>query len=411
MIKAHIISIGDELTKGEISNSNAEYIARELTGCGIPVASIVSLPDCAEEAARFVKQIIKNAGLFLFTGGLGATRDDITRRIISAALKKPLSVDLNGEYILEKWYAHKGRPFRQRDRMQASYPEGGKLLRNPIGLAFGFSISSGERHIYSLPGVPKEMEYMFREEVLPKIRKDFGDDGKYCTETLTFSDIPEYTLDHRLGEIISHHHGIRYGTRSTDGLIRVRIESDGVKLDSCINDCIDSLGDYFICRGEQSLARVTGVLLKKRGLILSVAESCTAGYLSKIITDIPGSSYYFSGGVVSYSDDVKIGILGVSRKTLVQFGAVSSEIAFEMAKGVKERLKTDIALSVTGIAGPDGGSKEKPLGTVYICLFRNDQVFEVQKNNFSGEREGVRKRSVNRALFLLFKYLKGLERI
>ncbi|KPJ89635.1 MAG: hypothetical protein AMS17_01240 [Spirochaetes bacterium DG_61] len=410
MMKAYIISIGDELTKGEIVNSNAAYIARELTECGISVAAIFSLPDREKDAALFVNAMLKNSGLFLFTGGLGATRDDLTRRIISAALKKRLVVDGECIRILEKWYAKKGRPFTESDRMQASYPEGGRLLRNPIGLAFGFYVSSDERHIFSLPGVPKEMEYMFSEEVLPKIRKDFADNGHYHTETLLFSDIPEYTLDHRLGEIISHHRGVRYGTRSSDGLIRVRVDSRVGEVEPCIRDCIHSLGDYYICRGGFNLEGVVGELLMQRDLVLSVAESCTAGYLSKIITDVPGSSRYFSGGVVSYSNDVKIGVLGVSQETLRHFGAVSSETAVQMAKGVKERFSSDISLSITGIAGPDGGSKEKPVGTVYICLYRNEHEFEVQKQYFPGDREGIRKRSVNRALFLLFKYLKGLDR-
>jgi nicotinamide-nucleotide amidase len=409
MTKVYIVCIGDELTKGEIDNTNSGYIARELSDRGLVVRAILSLPDSRDDTFPIVQEILEKRGIFIFTGGLGATRDDITRKVISGVLQKPLIIDREKAQLLEQWYATKGRPFTRADMLQASYPEGGRLLENKIGLAFGFSISSDDRHIFSLPGVPNEMKHMFSEEVLPEINKLLPDGSSYRSETLLFANIPEYTLDHKMEHIISHFEHVHYGTRASNGLIRVRIETLGKELDPCIEECIEQLAEYFICRGNNTLESVVGELLMQEGLLLSVAESCTAGFLSKVITDVSGSSQYFKGGVVSYSNDVKMSILGVSPRTLEKYGAVSSQTALEMARGVKKYLVSDIAISITGIAGPEGGSEQKPIGTVYICLYRDEHTQQVQENHFKGDRASVRIRSVNSALFLLHHYLKGLR--
>lgn len=407
-MQAYIVSIGDELIKGEINNSNAMYISRELVKRGIYTSSIVTLPDSYEIAFKSIKGILTERGIYIITGGLGATNDDITRKIISGVLGKPLCIDNSKVKLLKQVYEKKKRRFQRSDMMQASYPEGGNLLENDVGLAYGFYLRDDEHYIFSLPGVPKEMKSMFYNQVLPLLKRQGLFHSKYKYEILTFSGIPEYTLDHKLEEIVSKYNNIQYGTRASYGLIKVRIESTKAEIEPCILEIINKLNDYFICRDELKLESVIGNLLLQHGLTLAVAESCTAGFLSKVITDVPGSSRYYLGGVVAYSNAIKKNILNVSVETLDAYGSVSGETALEMARGVKEKLQSDIALSITGIAGPEGGTEEKAVGTVYICFYRNGRSFKVEKNEFSGDREMVRLRSVNKSLFMLYQFLKEI---
>jgi nicotinamide-nucleotide amidase len=409
MMRAYIISIGDELMNGEIINTCAAYISKELIKRGITTNAILILPDSIDIAVKYIKIMMKDEGIFIFTGGLGATRDDVTRKILSEVLKRKLCIDDEKANFLRQWYKEKGRTFTEADRLQAAFPEGGLLLDNSIGLAPGFYIQNRKQYIFSLPGVPKEMEYMFMNEVIPRLQQHSLIDQRYNHEILLFSNIPEYTLDHRVHDIVTNFEAVRYGTRAMDGIIRVRIESENTDITPCVSACIDSLNDYFISKGEKSIETVIGDLLVQKGLTIAVAESCTAGFFSKRITDVSGSSRYFVGGIVSYSNEIKKNILGVADRTLKKYGAVSKQTAQEMARGVQKRFAAEITISITGIAGPDGGSEEKPVGTVYICLYRPPDKVIIDKNVFPGDREGIRRRSVNKAFFILQKYLKGLN--
>ncbi|MFW6139636.1 MAG: nicotinamide-nucleotide amidohydrolase family protein, partial [Spirochaetota bacterium] len=339
--------------------------------------------------------------------GLGATGDDITRNVISRVLERELRVDRNKEKLLRDWYLKKGRDFRDIDRMQASCPEGGILLDNRVGLAYGFYLRTDHRHIFSLPGVPGEMKNMFLDHIIPILEKKALFSSSYRFEILNFSDIAEYTLDRILQQIVSRYPGIEYGTRASSGIIRVRFESTSTDLSPCLEQTEERLKDNFIARGDRALEEIAAELLVKNSLSLGVAESCTGGLLSKTVTDIPGSSRYFYGGIVSYSNQAKVSVLGVSPKTLEKHGAVSDCAAREMARGVLERLGCDISISITGIAGPSGGSTQKPVGTVFVCMCREGSLPEVEKGVFPGDREGIRQRAVNKALFMLVNLLKG----
>jgi len=406
MHNVYIINIGSELTKGEVVNTNATYISQKLSNMGLNISYVIAVPDQYEIAIRHINKIVSDEGIYIFTGGLGGTQDDITRRIISKLLKRNLIIDIEKEKALEDWYHKNARSFDESDRMQASYPEGGYLLDNKIGLAYGFYLKDKEKYIFSLPGVPKEMIYMFDEEVLPIIKKEKLHNVKYKSEIITFYNIPEYILDKKLHKILSKYNGIQYGTRTNYGSIRVRIESENSDLKTCINEIKDKLNDYFVGLGERRIEEMIGDMLKNKKLTLSTAESCTAGLLSKVITDVPGSSEYFIGGVVSYSNNIKMNMLDVKKETLQRYGAVSSFTAKEMAIGVLNRMQSDIALSITGVAGPSGGTEEKKVGTVYICLcFKNKKPI-VNKNHFNGVRDSIRLRSVNAALFMLYSFLR-----
>lgn len=416
MKRVCIICVGDELIKGEIENTNASFISRELAARGVHVSSIAAIPDDHATAVYYGARIVEDEGIYIFTGGLGATQDDVTRTIVSEILGRELVIDKQKLKALQRWYEKRGRAFDDSDRRQAAYPEGGVLLNNQVGLAYGFYVKQGKRSIFALPGVPKEMERMFVSEVLPLLEKENLFSHTYRADILTFSNIPEYSLDKELRNIFSRYEDIRFGTRSSYGLIKVRIESHTAGLLPCIREIEHKLSDYYVGRGGIAIEALVGDLLIQRRLTLSVAESCTAGLLSARITSIPGSSKYFIGGVVSYHNVVKERIIGVSAETLRSDGAVSAETARQMAKGALHRLGSDIALAITGIAGPDGGTPQKPVGTVYICLYNkgnrpkgddliNDPI--VEKYHFPGDRETIRRRSANAALVFLYNYLKG----
>ncbi len=413
MVEAQIITMGHELLRGEIINTNAAHIARELRKRGIHVSLMLTLPDNRDVATEQLKRCMLEKGIIIITGGLGGTADDVTRTVVSTMLGRELVVDPQAEKHLRKWYSSKGRSFEKTDRLQAAYPIGGTLLSNEVGLAYGFYVQDGDRHIFSLPGVPAEMKGMLHKGVMNLIeniglvRKERG------YETLNFIDISEYTLDRIVQSIVQEHEGIEYGTRASNGLIRVHLESQMDGLEECLREIEKKVPDNFVYRGESGLEEVVGSMLGEQNRTLSVAESCTGGHLSKTITDIPGSSSYFLGGVVAYSNDIKSRILGVQEDTLARFGAVSENTAKEMAVGVLERFSSHIALSVTGIAGPGGETSDKPVGTVFMCLADRAGFIQVTKNQYMGDRDTVRKRSVNKALSMAFLYLrdqKGYKR-
>ncbi len=406
MENVYIISIGDELTKGETANTNAVYISGQLVDRGLNVTSIITLPDNYGIAVDTVDRFIHREGIYIFTGGLGATRDDITRKILGRVLNKRLVIEEGGLDCLRKWYTQKGRTFRTADMYQAAYPEGGRLLDNAVGLAYGFYVKSENRRIFSLPGVPREMTCMFDQQVIPLLEKESVFSRDYRSEIILFGDIAEYVLDQKIEKIISKYSGIGYGTRTHCGIIRVRVESDTVEITQCVDEIIETLQNRFICRGNENLVSIVGEKLLSRSFTLSVAESCTAGYLAKMLTDVPGSSRYFIGGIVAYDNVAKKRLLGVSESTLCTYGAVSDQTAREMAFGAQRCFQSDIAVSITGIAGPEGGSTQKPVGTVYICVRKNGGPVTVEVNTFPGDRETVRVRSVNKALFMLLTHLK-----
>jgi nicotinamide-nucleotide amidase len=404
---AFIVTIGDELTKGEILDSNASYIAERLTAKGVAVSAVLTLPDDYRISARLIRRVLKDPGIYVFTGGLGGTRDDITRRIIGKVLKKTLRVDEGKAGALKEWYTSRKRPFRRADLMQASAPEGGTLLANPVGLAYGFYIEDGGREVFSLPGVPREMKAMFEQEVLPKLEGG-GFFADRTRETLTFACISEYTLDREIEKIVGDFEGVHYGTRSGCDIVKVVFESEQGGIEACVSEVEKRLGRYFVARGSRPFEQVVGDLLARKGRTLSTAESCTAGFLSKVITDVPGSSGYYLGGVVAYSNAAKRGLLGLDERTLEQHGAVSGQTAEAMAKGALERFSSDIAVGITGIAGPEGGSAEKPVGTVFICVCGRGGEPVMEKNVFLGDREMIRLRAVNRALFMLLRFAERI---
>lgn len=412
MIRAFIISIGDELVKGEILNTNAQYIASTLVNMGFQIPLIVSLPDDYNELVKNLGRLMDHEGVYIITGGLGGTRDDITRKALGEVLKRPLVVEESANRELENWYKERRREYTKLDIMQASVPRGGILLKNKVGLAYGIYVQVNGSHIFCLPGVPHEMKSMFDSEVLKILREKNLYDNNYNFEILYFGDIPEYVLDKKLHCILEKYRGISYGTRASNGMIRVRLESRKSELKSCIEELKDKLNEYYLYSGFRDISEAVGEILTEKKLTLSTAESCTAGYISKRITDVPGSSNYFVGGIVTYSNRAKEQLLKVRGETLRKYGAVSEKTAKEMAAGALELFGSSLSISVTGIAGPSGGTKEKPVGTVFIGIGKKvngiDDI-EVRSFRFNGTRHGIRERTTNVSLVMLLKKLKNME--
>ena len=407
MTQAQIVSIGQELLRGDIGNTNAVYLCRELGKRNIPVQQIVTLPDNVAKAADQLRSCMMGKGVVIITGGLGGTADDVTRNIVSSVLHSDLVIDTKGEAQLKKWYEKRGRKFAEADRVQAAYPEGGRLLKNRVGLAFGFYMQHADRHIFSLPGVPSEMIGMFQNEVLPILDGMNLSELENRHETLNFAHISEYTLDRTVHGIVANYDDIRYGTRASNGLIRIHLESTGTFLDECASRIEREVPDNYMYRGDHNIEEALGHMLLERGKTLSAAESCSGGLLSKLLTDIPGSSRYFLGGVVAYSNDVKQRILDVARETLDSHGAVSEETAAEMARGVMKRFSSNLALSITGIAGPAGGTEAKSVGTVFIAICGDDGYSHVERGQYMGDRDTVRRRSANRAMSMAMLHLRS----
>jgi nicotinamide-nucleotide amidase len=406
-----IFNLGSELVTGETVNTNAAYIAHQLTRRGLRVRSVVAVPDDRELARRSIEQVLEEEGVFIFTGGLGGTRDDITRNVISSVLGRELAVDQERARLLEGYYRSRGRAFLEADLMQAACPEGGRLLENQAGMAYGFYLRDRSRYIFSIPGVPREMISMLDTQVLPILEMEGLFDPSCRSLSLLFGSVSEYALDREVAAVVENYPGVEYGTRAHYGLIRIRLEKRETdpradSLQTCARELQSALGDYLVCTGERSIAQVVGDELQARGMSLVCAESCTGGWLAKMITDVPGSSGWFQGGAVVYSNELKKRLLGVQAQVLEEHGAVSAPTAAQMAQGAVRALGGDIAVSITGIAGPGGGTEEKPVGTVFMGVCTREGDPETEGFQHGSDRESIRLFSVNRTLIMLLRVLR-----
>jgi len=409
MLKSKIISIGDEILIGQIVNSNAAFIGEKLFAAGIPVERIVTIGDTEQALVDELDDSIKNFDATVITGGLGPTHDDITKPVIVKYFNDELITD---ERVLEKVKSiFKSRNVKMPDVNfeQAKVPASCRVIYNENGTAPGMWMERKNRVIICLPGVPYEMKEMILNSVLPMLKEKFGSKTNYVlkTRTLLTTGIGESNLSEMLGPIgdIIGQHKLAF-LPSTFG-VRMRIDvkgeneetADGI-LDEIERKIRNRTGDYIYGTDEDLLEKITGDLLNKKKLTLSVAESCTGGLLSSKITDISGSSAYFLGGVCSYSNESKTNLLNVSKDTIDKFGAVSEETAVEMAVNVRRKFGSDFGISITGIAGPTGGTDIKPVGLVWIALSSEKRTI-ARKYLFGNNRERTKIRASYQALLML----------
>jgi nicotinamide-nucleotide amidase len=411
---AEIITIGSELLDGTRANGNARYLGRVLSGLGAEVLRATSVPDDAAAIEEALRKALGSADVVVTTGGLGATADDRTKQVAARLLGRKLALD---DGVLARVRAHfeaRGVAMPEANVAQAMVPEGGRAIDNPSGTAPGLLLEHEATLLFLLPGVPAEMEAMMTNYVVPFLEgrgvRRLVEERVLRTTGLTETAIAEAVgpLTRKLART-----DVAYlpSTLGVDLRItgRGRSRAEAARAAERAADMLTQrLEPNVYARGWESIEEVVGYLLTMNKKTLAVAESCTAGALGARITGVPGSSDYFVGGVVAYSDDVKRRILGVKSGTLRKHGAVSGEVALEMAKGARERGRTDCGVAVTGIAGPGGGTSEKPVGLVYVAVVCG-RAARAREHRFPGDRNAVREQSVQAALELLRRTLLGVE--
>jgi len=407
-----IITIGNELSSGRTLDLNSWYAAGRLTASGLRVTRITSVGDDHKMVSDALKRAVEASRFVIVTGGLGSTDDDITNEIVAQALNRPLCLDQQMlEQIKDYARASKIKITSSLEKM-AWMPEGSRML-NPEGNACGFSLIEKEVRLYFLPGVPDQMRYLMDKFVLPEILSRYKTLPIMRQRILKLYGLNEPGIAEIFKKIQGKTGNIVFGfyPRFPENHITISLRGQDEptvtkELDRVEMEVRRLVGPYIFAAGDQNMEEVVGHLLLEKNLSISVAESCTGGLIGHRLTSVPGSSSYFHGGVVVYSNQSKADLLRVDPRTLETHGAVSERTVEEMARGVKDRIKTDLGLAVTGIAGPDGGTRQKPVGTVHVGLAARGKTFS-REYRFWGNRAQVKLNSSMMALDWVRRYLNG----
>jgi nicotinamide-nucleotide amidase len=416
-VNIEIINTGSELMLGYVLNTHQQWLCRELSERGYVVTRQVAVNDTAADIQSAVREALSRAVLVITTGGLGPTSDDRTRDLIAELLNRPLRSDPEILARIESFFARRKRPMPETTRVQALVPDGATVLQNEHGTAPGLAMSFPSRIgsaetglLVMLPGPPRELRPMFLNQVLPLIAERFGPAPNFCCSVLRTVGIGESFLEERiapdLAPLITRGLDVGYCARVGEVDLRFIARSDAAE--SLVREAEEvarkHLRGFIYGRETESLDAVVVRLLTEKQKTLALAESCTGGYIANRITNIPGASAVFRAGLVTYSNDAKEAFLGVQGQRLAQHGAVSEPVAREMAEGARRRTNSDYALAVTGIAGPGGGSPEKPVGTVFIAIATPTRT-EVKQHLNQYDRETFKFLTSQQALDLLRKEL------
>lgn len=387
---AIIITIGDEILLGQILDTNARYIAGELTKTGVEVVRKFTIPDKESAIRDTVDTAMKQADIVIVTGGLGPTNDDITKKVLADYFATPLVVREEVLEWLREMLDSRDGMMNERNRSQALLPADCRILRNYKGTASGMWFEKEGKSLVSLPGVPFEMEHLLDEYVIPELKKRYPS-LQLQYHMLKVYDIPESQLAVRLDIWESAlPEGLSLAYLPSPAFVKLRITAKGEAvnlLDRYVISLKEALTGLSVVEGDEyDVEKEVGALLRKSGATLSLAESCTGGNIARILTSVSGSSAYFIGGVVAYDNRVKEQVLGVNVLDMVEYGVVSETVVKQMAEGVRRVMGTDYAVATSGIAGPNGGSVEKPVGLVWIAVATPSGV-NAQKFQFSSNRE------------------------
>jgi nicotinamide-nucleotide amidase len=408
-MKAEILAVGSELLTPDSIDSNSLYLTQQLNEAGIEVHLKTIVGDNRPDLMRVLNGALKRSDLVICSGGLGPTEDDLTRSAAAGALGRSTSIDPEILDTLRRRFASRGQLMAKINDRQAEVIEGAEVLPNPLGTAPGMWLKEGSVHIILLPGPPRELKHMFEASVLPRLR-ELGQGRKLVRKCLNVTGMTESEVDSRVSPIYKSYPGIQTTILATTGNISLRFYrwmsagEESRELDELASRIEMELGDAIFSSSGESLEEAVGHQLGKSHLTLSVAESCTAGMLGMCITRVPGSSDYFIGGVLCYSNAVKMRLCGVPEELLRRHGAVSTETAAAMAQGVRSTLHSDIGLSITGIAGPSGGSPGKPVGLVYVGV-SDGNATQTQHRVIPGDRHMIRERAAYFALSSLRRFL------
>ena len=404
-----LISTGSELLLGHIVNTNVKWLSEELNNRGYSVLYQTTVGDNPERMKEVFQRAGERADIVISSGGLGATQGDITRKSLADALGLPLVFHEEAGREVDSFYEKQGRvkPYESdRDRY---LPEGAKVLHNPVGVAPAVVVEQNNTVYILLPGPPSELQGTFVESVSPFLEQRFGQQGIIYSERYAVYGYREMQLETLLQDMIQNQQNPTIALLIKPGYIEIRLTAKG---ESKV-DCQEKLGPWrsiLLERLEDIRSLDTSVLedfhkvALEKGITIGTAESCTGGLVGKMLTDLGGSSGYYQGGIISYANAVKEQVLGVSPETLATYGAVSEETAKEMVEGVFRVLRTDYAIATTGIAGPGGGSQEKPVGLVYIGI-GTPRGITVHKEIFIGDRTSIRKSVAERAIQYVYKEL------
>ena len=411
---AVVLSIGTELTRGELTNTNARWLAEQLTGVGFTVLEHHTVDDDRGRIIESIKRLASFARVVVCTGGLGPTTDDLTTDAVAQAMGVSLVRDEASLEAIKRRFAMFKRDMPISNAKQADFPAGADVLENPEGTAPGFAVSIGEARMFFMPGVPREMQRMFTDLVLPKIAS-LATRDTHQVHLRTFG-MTESQVGEKLAGIEESEPGITIGYRASFPEIEVKVLARGASPREAEDNARrvagivrDRLGVVVYGGRDDSFAAAVGRVLRDREMTLAVAESCTGGMIGSMITAVPGSSEYLLFDAVTYSNAAKESVLGVQAETLRGHGAVSVDVAAQMAEGALRLSGASIAVAVTGIAGPGGGSPEKPVGTVCFAIARKDEPTFSEQRRIPGDRERVRTLASYIALGLVRKFASGRE--
>jgi len=408
---AEIITIGDEILIGQIVDTNSAWMAKALNAIGIKVKQITSVSDDAEHIIDAISQAEKRAKIILITGGLGPTKDDITKFTLARYFNMGMRRDqATLDHVTEIFRKYK-RPMIDVNIRQADVPDGCEVIQNKNGTAPCMWFDRGEHIIVSMPGVPFEMMYLMDEEILPRLKKSFDLPFIYHKTILT-ANIGESFLAQEIAVIEdSLPAGIKLAYLPKLGQVRLRLSASGTdeerlkqEVDHWSKQIVAQIKPFVVVEDDIALEKAMLDIMKARKLTLSTAESCTGGYIAHLITQHAGCSAVYEGGAVTYSYELKQSVLGVSEETLNQFGAVSEQTVKEMALGAISHFKTDYSVAVSGIAGPDGGTEDKPVGTVWIAVATKNGVV-AKLHTFGNKRIQNIERSAIAALTMILNQL------
>jgi len=406
-MKAEIISIGTEILLGQILNTNQQWLSRRFAALGIDVYYHSTVGDNPQRLIQAIRLGLERSDIVITSGGLGPTVDDITLEAVARALSRKLVFN---QGILKQIRSHFGiqcADMPKENIRQAHVPEGAIILKNEAGTAPGFIIQEGLKTFIAMPGPPRELNPMFENYVIPYLKKKMKSAWIIKTRTINITGLPESAVDSKVKDILHSPAPVTVGIFASPSLIELKItaKARNEKEAKALIDKMDKkitarLKDYIFGRDDETLESAVGGLLRRSRKTLAIAESCTGGLISNRVTDVPGSSKYFKAGFVAYSNEVKASKLNVSPALIKRYGAVSRQVAIQMGKNVREIAGTDYGLGVTGIAGPSGGTRTKPVGLVYIALAAPKNTL-YRKFNFTGERKIIKFKTSQAALDML----------
>lgn len=405
--KIEIITIGDEILIGQIVDTNSAWMSAELNKAGFEIVQITSIHDDAKQIIEALSSALDRADIVLITGGIGPTKDDITKQTLCDFFGTKLLFDETVLQNIEQLFAHRNIQLNELTRAQAMVPESAVIIQNLVGTAPITWFEQNGKIVVSMPGVPYEMKNAMSSEIIPRLKAQF-ETSALLHKTLLVHGYPESALAIKIADWENAlPENLHLAYLPNYGIIRLRLSgtgADSLALDFAMTQQIDKvkgiLGNAVVCDEDIPVEQWLGNALKDKNFTISTAESCTGGNIAHLITSVPGSSDYFKGSVVSYANEVKINVLSVSFEDIEKHGAVSQTVVEQMAQGVRQLTKTDISIATSGIMGPNGGTDEKPVGTVWIAVCSESQVISRQFR-FSYQREQNIERTTQTAMLMV----------